>query len=67
MGGVPVVISTTFGVPVTNIGLPAYPSKLQAEPMTPVTHGFGEPVVLVSSGGTPVSLINDDGTAWVAP
>lgn len=33
---------------------------------TPVAAG-GTPIVLVASGAPPITLVNNDGTIWVAP
>lgn len=59
----PVTIVAENGVPITNaVGHP---------PLTPVIPGGsvkgGPPVVLVVEGGKPFTLVNEDGSAWVAP
>lgn len=53
----PVVIAENGrGTPVTNAE--------GAAPFTPVSNGFGIPIVLVDAGGYPMSLVNEDGTPW---
>jgi lysophospholipase L1-like esterase len=54
MGGPPVVIVTSGGLPVTNVA--------SGIAFTPVDSGLA--VTLVDSGGLPITLINADGTLW---
>jgi len=61
----PISIIDSGGKPVTNI---ADLDANQGIPMTPVDAPlYGEPVTLVDTeGGSPVTLINEDGTLWSA-
>lgn len=55
----PVVIAASGGIPVVNTA--------NATPMTVATNGFGAPITVVAANGTPVTLLNENGTLWVGP
>ncbi len=59
--GQPVVVVAANGQPVVQVTL-----GTAGEPMLVVTGNQGVPVTLVASLGRPVSLVNTDGTAYVA-
>lgn len=60
--GVPVRIVTTLGEPVVRV---AASVPAQGRPGVVVTDNRGNPIVLVSTLGTPMVLWNEDGTEHV--
>lgn len=55
----PAVIADDKGIPVVN--------TTNGTPFTVSSKGIGTPLTVVAKNGIPVTLLNEDGTAWVAP